>query len=110
VYGTSAGYRRERTLGVLLLQTGVEGTASLYSCTHGIDQFPSTDPACEGGTVGPSMGRLWTEQPADAASRPLYRCRMSNGERFVSVDENCESPDQTLEKRLGYVLTAAPVQ
>jgi hypothetical protein len=110
VYGTPPGYQREGTLGVLLLQSGVEGTTSLYSCADGIDQFPSTDPACEGATTGPSMGRLWTEPPPDAAARALYRCRMTTGERFVSVHEDCEGPANTLEKRLGYVLTAAPVR
>ncbi|WP_433379310.1 LamG domain-containing protein [Actinoplanes sp. CA-142083] len=89
----------------LLLLAADPATQRLLSCQDGIDQFLSTDAACEGKSVLASVGRIWPEAPPGLDSRPIYRCRI-NTDTFVSLDAACEG--QVVDKQLGYVLTSVP--
>lgn len=107
VYGAQAGYRSEGTLG-LLSMIAQPDTQSIYTCRAGLDQFVSLDSLCENGTAGASMGRIWKQAPAGKASMPIYRCHMTDGERFVSNRADCEGNGNVQDLQLGHVLTAVP--
>jgi hypothetical protein len=103
--GSPPSYRVEGPQGVLGL-TAEAGTQPLFNCVSGIDQFASTDPACEGKTVLARLGEIWTQAPTLQPSRPIYRCRVTTTDSFASLEADCEG--QTLDRQLGYVLTTVP--
>ncbi|GLZ00689.1 LamG-like jellyroll fold domain-containing protein [Actinoplanes sp. NBRC 103695] len=98
------GYRLEGPLGVLPL-TNQAGTVAVYACATGLDQFVSTDAACEGKRVVGAVGRVWTAAPPGPGSRALYSCSLRQ-ERFLSVAADCQG--STVVGLLGYVLTTVP--
>ena len=87
----------------LVAQTG---TQPLMSCRDGVDEFTSTDPACEDKQVLATIGHLYVNPPVDLESAPLYRC-LAGTQRFTSANE-CAGG--TVDRLLGHVLLAPPVQ
>lgn len=104
VDGIPPAYYSESTLGYLSLVART-GDQPLMACYDGSDQFVSTDVNCDGKRVVGSLGRIWTQAPADAPNRAIYRCRYNN-QFFVSVLANCEG--QAVDRLLGYVEKAVP--
>ena len=104
VHGGPPGHVAEGPAGWVSL-VAQPGTVSLMSCQGNRDQFLSIDPLCEGSPVLHSNGRIWTSAPEGMPSRPIYRC-LINGERYVSTNASCDG--FTVDRQLGYVLTARP--
>jgi hypothetical protein len=105
IHGTPPGYQREGSLGVTSL-TAVPGGTQLFSCKAGIDMFLSADLACEGrGTALATVGWVWAAPPDGLPSASLYRC-LNGQETFESLSGTCEG--RTVDRQLGYVLTAVP--
>ncbi|MEV6413985.1 LamG domain-containing protein [Kribbella sp. NPDC051718] len=100
-----AGYRYEGAQGWLTKASGVAGTQPLYSCRDGVDNFLSNQSDCEGKLALGAVGNVWSQVPDGLASTPVVRCSL-NGQRFISLSTSCEG--QTLERTLGYTLTALP--
>ncbi|MFH8224062.1 hypothetical protein ACH4C2_33725 [Streptomyces sp. NPDC018057] len=101
-----AGYRPEIAMGMVSL-VGGPGTRALYSCRSGSDEFTSLQADCEGATKLAGIGWAWEAPVAGVPSLPLYRCRIADGEHFVSHDPKCEGMQQ--ETLLGYVVARAAV-
>lgn len=104
----TSGYNQEYVIGSVYTSQ-VSGTVQIYSCKVGNDTFTSTSATCEGQQVLGSLGYLYSSQPVDYRSLPLYRCTVTSaGQRFDSTTTNCEG--QTVEVLLGYVLAPEAVQ
>jgi len=103
VDGAFPGYRQEGSAGLLSL-VAQPGTTPLLTCRSGDDQFVSTDPACEGGTVLGTIGHVWTAA-ADGVGAGVYRC-VYERQRFVSAQATCEG--HTVDRQLGYLRAALP--
>ncbi|MFC5684896.1 LamG domain-containing protein [Amycolatopsis mediterranei] len=95
-----AGYHFEGPLG--LPATGTDNTRSLYACKQGTDAFTSTAADCEGKSVVGELGKVYTRQPSNLPTSPVYRCN-GGGNRFDSNDPACEGAG-TSEGLLGYTL------
>ncbi len=95
-----SGATWEGTLG-LLLTSQVTGSAPLYSCNIGEDEFTSPSSTCEGQKVNGFLGFIYTSKPAGVPTRPIYRCTTTTG-HFDSPARNCEG--QRYESRLGYAV------
>jgi hypothetical protein len=103
VDGPPAAYSAEGPQG-LLGMVASDDTTSLMSCRNGADTFVSTDPACEGGTVLGSLGRIWTIAPA-APNKPIYRCTAGT-DSFVALEADCGG--YPVDGELGYALVDVP--
>ncbi|MEJ3750146.1 LamG domain-containing protein [Actinomycetes bacterium KLBMP 9797] len=103
VDGTPPAYRQEGSAGLLSL-VAQPGTTPLLTCRTGGDQFVSTDPACEGGSVLSTIGHVWTAA-TDGVGTAIYRCVYA-GQRFVSRSATCEG--QTVDRQLGYLRASPP--
>ncbi|TNE85188.1 MAG: hypothetical protein EP330_27350 [Deltaproteobacteria bacterium] len=83
----------------LLYREPQANTRLLFECQVGQHNLVTADPGCEGQhPLGP-LGYASTSDTADTV--PLYRCRTSGGDHFVSGDAACEG--QIVEQLLGYV-------
>ncbi len=103
VDGAPVSYRAEGPQGYLGLIQPADALV-LYSCMDGVDQFVSTNPACEGKTVLGRLGALHAQPPAGVASRLLKRCVFA-GQRFTSI-VGCEG--YPVDADLGYILANPP--
>jgi len=94
------GYNGETPLGYLL-SSPVPGSAPLYSCQIGGDQFTSAAASCEGQQVNTLLGYVYASPPAGGpATIVLQRC--AAGDHFDSLSPTCEG--QRVEGGLGYVI------
>ncbi|WP_410584006.1 LamG domain-containing protein [Amycolatopsis sp. lyj-108] len=101
----AAGYRFEESLG-MLIDSAQPHTRVLYSCQSGTDFFTSTDAACEGKTKISEIGSVYTQQPTNIPTIPVYRCTSAAG-HFDSRQADCGGATQ--EALLGYTLAYAPL-
>ncbi|MET9631809.1 LamG domain-containing protein [Lentzea sp. NPDC006480] len=74
-------------------------TRPLSACRTGTDSFTSADPACEGQTKIGELGLVYTVQPLNLPTTPLYRCHTAT-DRFDAA--NCDGA--TSDGLLGYTL------
>lgn len=96
-------YRPEGVMGLVSMVDGA-GRQPLYACRNASNgAFSSGEPGCEGGEPLGLTGYLWAEPPAGVASSALYRC-VSNGDRFDSLEPDCEGRQRDLTDPLGYVV------
>lgn len=96
-------YEPEGVLGALSM-VDRPGTHPLYACRNSTNgAFSSVDPGCEGGERLGRTGYLWTQPPDGVANSPLYRC-VSDGDRFDSLEPDCEGQQRDLPDPLGYVV------
>jgi hypothetical protein len=79
---------------------GAPDTVMLNECVSGTDAFASVDPACEGKRLVRPAGLVYTVPRTDQPMSGIYSCRSSTGERFETVEVNCEN--QTKLGLLGY--------
>ncbi|AKU15237.1 hypothetical protein VV02_04125 [Luteipulveratus mongoliensis] len=101
-WGAPEPYQSEAHLG-FLSSVQQPGTTPLHSCADGTDEFTSTDAACEGKTVRMQLGWVWTSAPTGVEeSAELLRCKTSEGERFDSLDPDCEGSQR--DRSLGFVV------
>ncbi|TDV42135.1 hypothetical protein, partial [Actinophytocola oryzae] len=90
----------------------VERSSPAHAATlaFGVDEFTSTDPACEGQQTLAPIGYIYGAAPNELLTAPLYRCRTGNElttEQFTSGSEICEG--RVVDRLLGHVLLAPPV-
>jgi Domain of unknown function (DUF1906) len=98
-----AAYHFEGNLGFLYTDQR-PGTIPLFSCTEQQDQFVSREADCGGARELGRIGYAYAERPADVASREIFRCRRSNGERFVVASPTCRGATNVNEGSLGHVM------
>ncbi|UMP02497.1 LamG domain-containing protein [Amycolatopsis sp. EV170708-02-1] len=101
----AAGFRFEESLG-MLIDGAQPNTRVLHSCQSGADYFTSADAACEGKTKLGEIGSVYTQQPTNISTIPVYRCTSSAG-HFDSRQADCGGATQ--ESLLGYTLAYAPL-
>src|SRR5262249_13879195 len=79
-------------------------TPTLYACRSGAGRFTSVDAACEGNTVLGTVGLVYTIQPTNIPTVPVYRCT-ATGDSFESLRSDCEGVQQ--HSLLGYTVAYA---
>lgn len=100
-----AGFSAEGAFGSLVADSE-PGARKLFACrVPGTDDwFTSNDQSggCEGKQSLGQLGFIFGAPPADAASKPVYRCN-SGGSHFDSLSDGCEG--KIRELLLGYLLS-----
>lgn len=104
-YGVSSSYKREYTW--YLPHVKLARTVPLYSCKSNgggkYDHFLSRQSNCEGKTKVNVEGYLYTYKAGSTFS-PLYRCILTNGDRYATTSSVCENaPGAKREGLLGYL-------
>jgi hypothetical protein len=103
IFRVPSHYAPEHSLG-MVSGPYLPGTTGLLQCRDGNDWFASNQSDCEGKTVVRWIGHIWTVPPDDVTGvAKLFRCRGTDGERWESLDPNCEG--RTVDRSLGYVVT-----
>jgi hypothetical protein len=99
-----SGYGLQKPLLGSLRAVG-PGTAPVYACLVGTNEFLSTSTTCDGRA---GAQRLWQEgliyqtRPASTAAVAVFRCKDASGRIFLSVAKTCSG--QTLVDTLGFVM------
>lgn len=82
-----AGYRFQSVLGAPV--AAGPNTTTLYSCRDGADHFSDTASTCQGKTLVGPIGTVYTRQPTNLDTVPIFRCFVT-GDRFDSHQSGCE--------------------
>jgi len=69
-----------------------------------LSNFISSDPNCENSKVLGQSGYIYNN-PLGPFSTALYRCRQPFGDRYITIDRNCEGTDKVNEGKIGYVMS-----
>ena len=111
-FGNFNGAENEGILGYDAI--GRSGTATVWSCIAGSDNFVSRDPKCEGKQrTGQKLQQLGIRDDGNFSvftsggkgRVAIYRCRVRGvSNHFISRDSGCE--DQITEGRLGWLLAS----
>jgi hypothetical protein len=91
------GYHFDGALGVLAVAGA--NTRAIYACRTGAESFTSLDSACEGNTKVGDLGLVYTIQPTNLPTLPLYRCHTAT-DHFDA--RTCDGA--TADGLLGYTL------
>ncbi|MBB5889180.1 LamG-like jellyroll fold domain-containing protein [Kutzneria kofuensis] len=94
------GYHFESALG--MPAAAGDNTRTLYACADGNDSFTSLRDDCEGKTKIGTAGLVFTQQPNNIPTIPLYRCNSGTNDHFESRDATCGG--KTVEGQLGYTV------
>ncbi len=80
------------------------GTAPIYNCQYGNDEYIFTSTTCNGGTLLNLIGYIYTSPPAGIATVPLWRCYFSSTDYSAATDPGCWGAH--VDYQLGYILAS----